>query len=281
MAGDGSIQLWDVATRQPRARLALPERWEVSWVGLRWSPDAQYLATHSGFGTWHVWDVAQAQLLDKTSGAVWQAISPDWRFAFGPRAGLVDLRDPRRPRSLQTVSADPMAGPAEFGPNGQRLAVALGDNSVQFWSSATGQRAGPPMKTAARVTWMQFSTDGRVLVTAESGEREPGASALVRANIRLWDATTALPCGRPIPATALYLFTSAHLSPDNRYLLLPTLKVLPSTRDRPIPVLLVWPLPISDVTLEEMQRRTESTTGMRLDAAGNVVAVEVATSDGK
>ena len=137
------------------------------------------------------------------------------------------------------------------------------------------------MKTAARVTWMQFSSDGRVLITAESGERDPGASALVRANIRFWDATTALPCGRPIPATTLFLFTGAHLSPDNRYLLLPTLEVQPSTRDRPIPVLQVWPLPIPDVTLAEMQRRTESTTGMRLDAAGNVVAAEVAPSEGK
>ena len=172
-----------------------------------------------------------------------------------------------------------MVGSAEFSPNGRLLAVALGDNTVQMWNSASGQRVGGPMKTTGRITWMGFSPDGHVLITADCGERDPGAGPLVRANIRLWDATTALPCGRPIPATALFLFTGAQLSPDNRYLLLPTLKVAPGTGDQFTPALQAWPLPVPDVPLVEMQRRTESTTGMRLDAAGNVVAAGPGTPE--
>jgi len=201
LSGDGSIQLWDVATRQPRARLALPRQMEVTWVGLRWSPNGRYLATHSGFMSWHVWDVAQGQLVHSTLDTVWMAISPDWQYAFGLPGGLADFRDPRQPQPRHPITEDPMVGSAEFSPHGQLLAVALGDNTVQMWNTASGQRVGGPMKTTGRVTWMGFTPDGRVLVTAESGERDPAAAPLVSAHIRLWDATTTLSCGRPIPPT--------------------------------------------------------------------------------
>jgi WD40 repeat protein len=278
LAGDGSIQLWDVATRQPRARLALPQRMEVTWVGLRWNPDGRYLATHSGFNSRHVWDVARRQLVNPTLDTVWMAISPDWQYAFGLPGGLAGFRNPRQPQPRHPITEDPMVGSAEFSPNGQLLAVALGDNTVQMWNTASGQRVGGPMKTTGRITWMGFTPDGRVLVTAESGERDPGAAPLVSANVRIWDTATALPCGRPIPATAFFIFTGAQFGSDSRTLLLPTLRVVPGTRDQFIPALQAWPLPVSEVPLVEVQERTTSRTGMRLDSAGNVVAAGPGTA---
>jgi hypothetical protein len=56
------------------------------------------------------------------------------------------------------------------------------------------------MKTAARVTGMEFSADGRLLITAESEPKSPGMESLVRGTVRIWDTATALSCGRPIPA---------------------------------------------------------------------------------
>jgi hypothetical protein len=138
-----------------------------------------------------------------------------------------------------------------------------------------------PVRRRVALKIIRPGMDTREVVARFEAERQ--ALALMdhphSARIRLWDTATSLPCGRPIPASALFMFTRFHLSPDGRCLCLPTLKVVPDAGRHPSPLLQVWSLPGTEVALTEMQRRTESATGMRLDPAGNLVAADRIESD--
>ncbi|MCG5217057.1 WD40 repeat domain-containing protein [Streptosporangium sp. KLBMP 9127] len=133
---DGTVRLWDVATRRP---LGPPLGGAIT--GVTFSPDGRTLATSTTDGTVRLWDVATRRPLGPPLGGAITGVtfSPDGRtLAAGIRNGSVRLwhlnhrATPRRHAVLGPGSS-PVTSVA-FSPDGRTLAAGDTAGTVRLWS---------------------------------------------------------------------------------------------------------------------------------------------------
>ncbi|OBH98696.1 WD40 repeat domain-containing protein [Mycobacterium sp. E2733] len=205
--GDG-ISRWDPVTGQP---VGAPITGYGGFVAL--SRDGKRIAAR-GEGKVQVLDVATAQ----PAGAPirdWEvrsvAISPDGtRIATGSDDKTVRLWDVATGQQI----GDPMTGHSSdvkgvaFSPDGTRIASGSQDG-VRAWDVATRRQIAGPMQISGPDTRgvenVVFSPDGKRIASGE---------VLVGGNtVRLWDAATGKPIGRPMTAEALTSYPGL-LRPD-------------------------------------------------------------------
>jgi WD40 repeat protein/serine/threonine protein kinase len=175
---DGSVRLWDVATRRPILSL---EGFEPGVGSLAFTPDGAILAFASGNGRIHLWDVAARRHV-----VSWQAAARYTKIAFTPDGKL--------------LASGGGSGPIEFwdiptgykraslpGPGGNRVAIspdgrtlaASKDTTVRLWDMATQQETAVLPGHKANVNGLAFSPDGKMLVSCGHD-----------ATIKLWDLAT-------------------------------------------------------------------------------------------
>jgi WD40 repeat protein len=75
-----------------------------------------------------------------------------------------------------------------FSPGGKPLNTGEHFGSAQFWETATGKPAGPPLTDKSGFSGAIFSPDGKTILTRSSD--------MTRA--RIWDAVTRAPIGQPL-----------------------------------------------------------------------------------
>jgi WD40 repeat protein len=261
--GSGSIQLWDVASRQPRAYFPSAPK-EVSWLSLWFSPDGCFIAARNSY-TISVWDVATGRLATGGEIDFYLAISDDWTRALGQE--LLDFTDPRNPRPAPSPLNPTSRGAAArrtgmaLSPDGRLRAAEAGDRTMRLWDNLTDRPVGHEMKLANLARQRFFSPDGRLLVVFEwagfGGRAGPGMS------LRLWETSTGLPCGPAIPARDLPV--ELLFDRDVRWL---TQKAPFDTTET-----LLIQLPQRDLSLSEMEHQSWRLSGCRLDEAGNVEVI--------
>ncbi|MCG9133667.1 hypothetical protein J5I95_18495 [Candidatus Poribacteria bacterium] len=122
---DGSLQLWDVATREHQATFT-GHRYPVFSVAF--SPDGKTLA--SADGTLRLWDVATGESWDVATKAT-------------------------RPLSTSVV----------FGPDGKTLVTMYGSSFFTLWAVSTGTRKATFIGRRSDVRSVAFSPDGKTLAT--------------------------------------------------------------------------------------------------------------------
>ncbi|GLW62540.1 hypothetical protein Arub01_07840 [Actinomadura rubrobrunea] len=217
--GDGTVRLWDMASRRQLGAPITPPRQEcgTSPVRVDVSPDGRVVAS-ACLATVRFWDVATRRQLgapivaqDVVSAI---AFAPDGRsLAVGSLKGTVRLWDvaARRPLGDAMGRADRRPGGASalnavvFSPDGKVLATAGADDAARLWDTATGEQIGPSLTGHdGDVTDVAFAPDGGTLATA-------GADGTVR----LWDPKTGRQVGAAVKnPSGSWPFYGVAFSPD-------------------------------------------------------------------
>jgi WD domain, G-beta repeat len=212
--GDGTVRLWNPATRQ---EVGAPITADTSTGGgvlaVAFSPDGTLLASADSDGTVKLWNPATRQEVgapitaDTTStggGVLAVAFSPDGTLlASGYGDGTVRLWNPATGKAPHApLSADPGLAPSRlatgvlrvaFGPDSRLVASADADGTVKLWNPATGQPSGAALQA-------DTSAEGGVLAVAFSPDGTLLASADADGTVRLWNSATKQEVGAPITA---------------------------------------------------------------------------------
>jgi Tol biopolymer transport system component len=179
---DGTIKLWDVATKRNLATLQIKDD-EVYCVAF--SPDGKTLASGSTEETIRLWDVPAAKntagLKGKDSPVHCVVFSPDGKtLASGTEGGTIALWEGATGRTIFTREQPGWVVSAAFTPDGKTLATAdrcVGE--IRLWDVRTGEKTRT-LQASNRAIWaVAYSPDGKTLA---SGNHDK--------TVTLWDAAT-------------------------------------------------------------------------------------------
>ena len=177
-SSDGTVQLWDVNTAQPKNRLM------GHTTGVRviaFSPDGQTLVSGSSDGIVQLWDVNTAQLKATLTaeGATYVAslaFSPDSKTiasAWGTRVWLWNARTGEHQITLKSTNC--LINEADFTSDNNTLIITDAYGRVRLWDIARDSELktfvgdkGLPKVGAIRSLNIALSRDGHTLASASS-----------------------------------------------------------------------------------------------------------------
>jgi WD40 repeat protein len=164
VGAEGLVLLWDAQTGRPMTPIHADRR---GVAGIAVSADGRLIATGGH---------------DTTIGL--------WSSATGKPVG------PAIPAHTDVVLG------VAFSPDGKRLVSSSGDGMLKIWDVSSGTLlVGPMIGYEAGAGSVAFSPDGARIVSAGAFRSRPqGEQARLDYSLRLWDAATGRPVGRPVPA---------------------------------------------------------------------------------
>ncbi len=169
----GALRLWDLAMKKELRRLVSDKPEERILHGVAFSPDGKTLASAEGRAkTVKLWEVATGKELktfeEHTGWTLGVAFSPDGKtLAVSDGNGQVKLwdvntRKEKTSLKWQTYGRRPLA----FSPDGKLLATTGGDShNIMLWDVKTGKDL-VALEHKDRVWSVDFSGDGKTIVTA-------------------------------------------------------------------------------------------------------------------
>jgi WD40 repeat protein len=180
---DGTIILWDVASRQPLDRLS---GHTTKVYSLAFGPDGQLLASGDEDGTIILWDVATqrslARLRGHSGGVRSVAFRPDGQMlASSSQDKTVILWNvaTREPLAQPLTGHTALVGSLAFSPDGRTLASGDDFGHIILWDVASRRQLERPLTGhTSGVSSVTFSRDGRTLVSGSEDR-----------TILLWDVT--------------------------------------------------------------------------------------------
>ncbi len=165
----------------------------------RWSPDGRFIATGAGPEGTSLWSASTGEHLQRYPasnqlGVVGVAFSPDGNLLLaGIRDREIQVWDTRTHRpAMRPVPSPNRVRDVRFNPNGRSFAFSSHTRGslgrALLFDSAAGRPIGLPMVHTDELLDLNFSPDGRWLLTSGEDYRA-----------RVWDAATALPVSPWLP----------------------------------------------------------------------------------
>jgi len=223
-SSDGTVRLWDVATRQ---QIGTPLTSHTGGVlSVAFSPDGKTLASGSNDDTVQLWDVATRQQIgtpltgnsdggsgdgDSGDGVSSVAFSPDGKTLATGSVSTLRLWDVATHQHIGTplsslFSHNLGVSFVAFSPDGKTLASG-GGGPVRLWDVATRQQIWTPLTSHTGIVWaVAFSPDGKTLATS-GGD----------GTVQLWDVATHQHIGTPLTSNSDG-DSSVTFSPDGKTL---------------------------------------------------------------
>jgi WD40 repeat protein/serine/threonine protein kinase len=257
-AADGVARLLEAETGHHLFELRHSNRVHA----VEFSHDGKWLVTASADGTARIWEVATGRPLVSLLGHEAEVYHAQFDRAAG-RVATASKDKTVRLWSAQTgrMLAPPLVHADElqnkdsvtFSPDETKLATVAG-NAAQVWDAATSRAITTPLRHDGRVLRIQFSPDGRKLLTCS----EDGTA-------RLWDPAT----GHPISEVLRHGggVKSAEFSPDGT-------RVVTCSADK---VVRVWEITSAPLPAPEwLPALAEAVAAQRIDAddSGQAVPLE-------
>ena len=184
---DGTVNLWDVATKKNITALVGHTNWVYS---VAFSPDGRTIASGGGrFEDYAIrlWDAQSSThlktLMGHTERTSSVAFSPDSNtLASGSWDNTVRLWDVAtgRQKNMLTEHSGRVNSVA-FSPDGQTLASGSSDDTVRLWEVATGRQKNMLTGHTGGINSVAFSPDGQTLASGSSD-----------GTILLWQSTPSL-----------------------------------------------------------------------------------------
>ena len=178
---DGTVKLWDVATRRNIATL---EGHGSQDNFIAFSPDGSILASALSDGTVKLWDVSTRRNIATLEGhGSWVnsiAFSPNGSIlASALSDGTVELWDVSTRRNIATLEGHAWIYSIAFSPDGSILASAPSDGTVELWDVATRRNIATLEGRGSWYNSVAFSPDGSIL-----------ASGSYDGTVELWNVAT-------------------------------------------------------------------------------------------
>jgi len=211
--------------------------------GLAYSPDGAWLSFADGAQVRFVnpRGAQESASIDMGERVRDMAFQQDGRFLAMAVGRLVRfLSYPDGAEALRPITHSVKVDHIALNPQGDMLATVTADSFSHVWNISTGEQLGESLRPSAGVYDLAFHPTERRLATADGNGR-----------VTFWDTDTGQQYGSPIsvPGHVQQII----LTPDGEHLF----------TGGNSGAALRWRLPVPPASLEEMERRTWATTGLR------------------
>ena len=202
---DGSVRIWDAATRQQRTAFTASHY----ITGMAMAPDGTWLATGGHDKSVRIWDAVTGQqrvtLTGHTDGVDAVAIAPDGTWlATGGHDKSVRIWDAVTGQQRVTLTGHTdRVDAVAIAPDGTWLA-ATDDQAVRIWDPVVAQRPTTRIDYTGPVSAVAMAPDGTWLATGGSD-----------GSVRIWDAATRQ---QRTAFTASHHITGIVIAPDGTWL---------------------------------------------------------------
>lgn len=172
VTGEPDVTLVDVASRSIVRRFDLKARWVVQAA---WYGEDTAFAVGLGNKLWKINVVSgEVQAFPLGGEGVGLALSvdlPRGRVIIGRDGGLLQIFDVATSKVIHQVTYDKLAVSATcLSPDGQLLAVGVGDQTIRMLDAETYSEVGPTLPMGSAPNSVRFSPDGKRFAAAgESG----------------------------------------------------------------------------------------------------------------
>jgi WD40 repeat protein len=189
--GDGSVRLWDVASRKQTSLVqesrAVPvvEGQAAALLAVAYAPDGSSVATADEDGQVNVYGMSPPRLLRSwlahADAAAALVYSPDGKtLVSGGYDKVIKFWNPQTGELIRSLSGHKgWVLSLAFSHDGQTLASGSYDRSIRLWNVADGVERKQLAGHKATVRSLEFSHDDRLLASASADQ-----------TVRLWDAAS-------------------------------------------------------------------------------------------